>query len=66
MLYLQLIATGLRNLLLNDVLLTRSVFDTEPNPNKETIETLAECVYHVLTAESYGTWVVHLTSRAHC
>ena len=50
----QLVATGLRRLLLSADFMTSMIALPLSSDDQQTITMLADCIYHVLTAESYG------------
>ena len=50
----QLVATGLRRLLLSRGFMTSMIAVSLSSDDQQTITMLADCIYHVLTAESYG------------
>ena len=50
----QILATGLRNLFLDVPRLEELVSTTLDDNMKDYVKMLAECIYHILTATSYG------------
>ena len=69
---MQVLATGLRRLLLNEEFLEscfgklqhRETSDEQTIPHEvlESVEQLSDCVYHVLTAESYSQFQINISS----